>query len=389
MSNSFDFTIAVSPRKFVTLDSEIKYIKSALLYADSIKLISPVAHLYFELSSGSHNQTEKQFIRLLEKMLPLIKMIDINLHNQLFSEEISQAKEIFYSKSYKSISMASKFQMRNKFSKFSKDIDEKLQDILGHNNCNDISWLVKNNRIKLETFDSSFNDIDQYVMEYFEKLKTSVSNSYPLFDELSNTIMKSAIREGIINLTDVDRFKAGYAGLTDKLILKLPSFDFAELDEILSVRKELDKSLLRFRAKTINYVESIQTLPWDKDFEEECNILYSSEIVPSILEIEEMIEDNNILKNLGVNVLSDHSLLGNLSGLVIGIATAGAISSFSNAVAENEAMLAVGGTWALSKIACTYNDYKSKEKEIERKDLYFYYKAGKFLSDIQHNKPIM
>jgi len=389
MSNSFDFTIAVSPQKIMTLDCEMRYIKSALLYADSIKLISPLAHLYFELTSGNHNQTEKQFIRLLEKMLPLIKMIDINLHNQLFIEVIPQAKEIFYSKSYKSISTASKFQMRNVFRKFSKDIDEKLQYILGHNNCNDISCLVKNNKIKLETFDSSFDDIDRYVMEYFEKLKISISDSYPLFDELSNNLMKSAIREGIINLTEVDKFKVGYAGLTDKLILRLPSFDFAEVDEILSIRKELDKSLLRFRAKTINYVESIQTLPWDKDFEEECNIMYSREIVSSILEIEEMIVDNNIFKNLGVKVLSDHSLLSNLSGLVIGIATAGAISSFSHAVAENEAMLAVGGTWALSKIASTYNDYKSMEKEIERKDLYFYYNAGKLISDRQHNRTIV
>lgn len=194
MSNSFDFTIAVSPQKIMTLDCEMRYIKSALLYADSIKLISPLAHLYFELTSGNHNQTEKQFIRLLEKMLPLIKMIDINLHNQLFIEVIPQAKEIFYSKSYKSISTASKFQMRNVFRKFSKDIDEKLQYILGHNNCNDISCLVKNNKIKLETFDSSFDDIDRYVMEYFEKLKISISDSYPLFDELSNNLMKSAIR---------------------------------------------------------------------------------------------------------------------------------------------------------------------------------------------------
>ncbi|MDQ4679403.1 hypothetical protein, partial [Stenotrophomonas maltophilia group sp. RNC7] len=133
----------------------------------------------------------------------------------------------------------------------------------------------------------------------------SISNSYPLFDEYANNLMGSAISEGIVNISDMDKYKAIHAGLTDKLLFKLPSFEFAEVDEILDIRKELERPLLRFRGKTIEYAESIQTLPWDKDFEDECCILYNKEIVPSILEIEEMIEDNNIIKNLGITLLTD------------------------------------------------------------------------------------
>lgn len=165
------------------------------------------------------------------------------------------------------------------------------------------------------------------------------------------------------------------------MLLRLPSFEFAEVGEILDIRKGLERSLLKFRGKSIEYAKNIQTLPWDKDFEDECCILYNKEIVPSILEIKEMIDDNNILKNLGVKVMADHSMLSDISGLVIGIAAAGAITSFSNAIAWNKAMLVTGGTWAISKIASVYSNYKIKAKEIEIKDLYFYHKAGRNLID--------
>lgn len=50
-------------------------------------------------------------------------------------------------------------------------------------------------------------------MEYFKKLEKSISNSYPLFGEQSNNLMGSAIREGIINMSDVDNLELGMQGL--------------------------------------------------------------------------------------------------------------------------------------------------------------------------------
>lgn len=381
MYKCFNFTIAVSPESAISLDREMKYIKSALLYADSIKLISPVARVFFELTDETYKRSEKLALELIDKVLPFIKVVDVNLYNQYINNVSPELKGIIYNKRYKNAPMVYKLQMRDVLNKFTRDIDQKFHDMLGQDVCDDISLLVRSNRVSLDTFESSFDDIDNYVMEYFEKLKNSISNSYPLFDEQSNNLMGTAIREGIINISDVDKFKVGYAGFTDRLLLKLPSFEFAEVDEILDIRKELEIPLLKFRSKTIEYTESIQTLPWDKDFEEECYILYCREIVPSILEIEEMIEDNNILKNLGVKVITNQSMLDGLSRLVIGIAAVGAIKTFSDAIASNNALLTAGGAYAISKIASAYNDYKIKYKEIERKDLYFYYKAGKILGD--------
>lgn len=61
MSNKFNFSIAVSPNKKINLDIEMKFIKSALLYADKITIISPIAYLYFQL-------TDKKFKKMRDKL---------------------------------------------------------------------------------------------------------------------------------------------------------------------------------------------------------------------------------------------------------------------------------------------------------------------------------
>lgn len=55
MKNQFDFTIAITPNG-PNLDREIQYIKSALLYADSITLISPVAEMYVDYTSDKYKK---------------------------------------------------------------------------------------------------------------------------------------------------------------------------------------------------------------------------------------------------------------------------------------------------------------------------------------------
>ena len=56
--------------------------------------------------------------------------------------------------------------------------------------------------------------------------------------------------------------------------------------------------MVRFRSKLLNYSEQIQSLPWDKDFASEYQILFDKEVAPEIIEIEEATKDNSFIKNI-------------------------------------------------------------------------------------------
>ena len=60
----------------------------------------------------------------------------------------------------------------------------------------------------------------------------------------------------------------------------------------------------------------------------------------------------------------------------------GVISSFNDVISTEQGMLATGGAFVATKIAGAYNEYREKKKEIQTKDMYFYYKAGKELENL-------
>lgn len=381
--NSIDFTIAIAPRA-TSIEQDMLYVKSALLYADTITLISPMASTYFDLTNEADRKNEKTIISLMDKVLPFCRASN-PAYCQEIAPTLAQIKDLVSSKKYKAVSMKMKLPMITALRTFGNEIAEKTTELLGSDNCAELVSLVKSGKVKLYNFQSEFAD-DAYIREFYLFLKRALenSNTFPLFDDQSNNLIKSAINDNLIVLNDVNRFNATHAGMTNNILVSLPSFEYATVDEILDIRKELEKPLVRFRSKALSYSDDIQSMPWDETFRNECVRLYQKEVAPAILEIEELTKESGFLKNLGYNIISDNSILKTVGGIGISIASAGAISAFSGVVSFDTAILATGGAYATSKIATAYREYKANQNDIQKKDLYFYYKAGELLKNKLH-----
>ena len=372
----FDFTVAITP-SLQNIDRELQYVKSALLYADKVTLISPLVYLYTQLSTRGNRFDEKALIRILNYVLPLCEE-ETETYRQGKSV-IDQMSAIVFSKQYKAIPMTRKLELRKILNDAAKLIDDRLLQMIGAEQSHQLNDLLRSDKLILKKFEHSLADTNGCVSEYFEMLKASVHDTFPLFDEVSNNLMALAVKSRIIRLSDTDCRKITHAGVSDNIIHRLPSFDSASVDEILDIRKELTNPLVRFRSKMLEYSDNIQAMPWDKDFTDECTILYEKEITPAILEIEERTKATGFVKNLAKSVITDGNFLKSTVGLAVGIAAAGVISPFRVAVSADAAIIATGGAWAVQKIATTYEECHKAKRETEKNDLYFYYQAGKFL----------
>ena len=377
---SFDFTIALIPKE-LDLTQEMNYVKSALLYADQVTLISPMAYLFHQFTDEKNSLNEKTVIKLLYKILPLIKEKDPNIYNSFFPA-LNELSMIVNGKQYNSLPFAKKLKIKSELKSYSKDISKLMFSFIGNENANDLDSLIRHGQVKIESFNNSIADVDRCVLEYYNKLKVALKSSYPLFDEQSNDLMKAALESNIINVSPTDKRKIMHAGLADNYIQRLPSFSEATVDELVDIKSELNQPLIRFRSKMLSYSDSLQSLPWDKDFEQECDLLYDKEIAPALLEIEECTKNNCFIKNLGKKFFTDEGFWKSTGGLVIGIAAGGVISSFNDVISTEQGMLATGGAFVATKIAGAYNEYREKKKEIQTKDMYFYYKAGKELENL-------
>lgn len=374
----FDFTIAVLP-ELASIDKELQYIKSALLYADQIFLISPISYMFTQLSSQARTFDEKEVIRLLKYFLPLYKDQDPWTYQNGMAM-VNKLSSIMFSRQYKAFPTIKKLEFRNQLKSLMQQLDAKCAELLGECQLRELNALLTSGKVELKKFEHSLSDVDGTFSEFFIQLTKSIKSSFPLFDETSNHLMRSAVEARVINLNESEKRKIIHAGVSDNLIQRLPSFDSASVDEILDIRKELSDPLIRFRSKVQSYSESIQTVPWNDDFENECSLLYNQEVAPAILEIDELTKEASFVKNLVGKVTSDGDFRKVAGELVIGIAAAGVIPSFTQIVSQDVAALSAGGLWATSKIAEAYKDYREKKREISKKDLYFYYRAGKMLS---------
>lgn len=79
----FDFTIAIVPNN-TSLEREMNYIKSALLYADQVMLISPLAYMFDRLTDNSNGLNERTVIKLFEQILPLAKLNDTSFYEETY-----------------------------------------------------------------------------------------------------------------------------------------------------------------------------------------------------------------------------------------------------------------------------------------------------------------
>lgn len=376
---SMDFTVAVASDS-MTIEQDMTFIKAALLYSDTITLVSPVASTYLQLTNESNNKNEKTLFSLVNKVIPFCQMADPILCDTM-SQTLEQFGTILNSKQYNSIPVSIKYPIKKTLLEFSNNIKEVLEQNLGKNNCSDLEKLVRTKKVRLHNFQSSFANDDAYVYEFYNILKRSVSNmqTFPLFDDLSNSLIKSAIKDNVITLNTTNKFEAKHAKLTSNLLIALPSFEFATIDEILDIRKALEKPLIRFRSKLLSYDSEIQSMPWDEDFQHECMKLYQREVAPAVLEIDELTQESTFIKNLGYSLLTDESALRNAGELVITIAMAGVISAFSDVLSSGQALLTTGGAYTASKVASAFKEYRETQTEITKKDMYFYYRAGKLL----------
>lgn len=57
----------------------------------------------------------------------------------------------------------------------------------------------------------------------------------------------------------------------------------------------------------------------------------------------------------------------------------GELGTFDDVLSSGQALLTAGGAYTASKVATAFKEYKVKQCEITRKDMYFYHRAGKLL----------
>jgi len=151
-------------------------------------------------------------------------------------------------------------------------------------------------------------------------------------------------------------------------------FDGASMNEILDIRRELERHTARFRSSLIKYAETIRNASWNDEFIAETEEIFLRDIEPAVLDIEDAVRSNGSMLELTARKVVAAPALG----------TSSLFSFFVSQLSSLPTMTKMVMGAAVGIGTAVYDAYKEAQKQqiaLEQNQLFFYYRAGRLLQD--------
>jgi hypothetical protein len=360
-------TVAVAPSSRFDLDSDLNLLKAALLYADEVKLCS------FSTSAlvWMQNLQKADIIGAMDSFVRFYQ----SLNNQALRAKVAPLM-----RQYKSIrprlrhtlrQMGSSREVRTIHESLRVELEGVIEDLLGES-AKGLNSALDSGVVELQFFDVKSKKVAE---EYLGVVADAVVSgaTYPLLDRPTGDLISSAIAEGKVVPLGASVDRAKQVGLPSSLFARLPLFDKASIDEVVDIRSELDSSLTRFRSSMIIFSQEIESAPWSRDFPLEAERIYYKYVEPAILEIEEAYKSSSLLLALITKPIETPDIW--LAGLALLLDAQLGGGSLPDLLGKT---LMVGGV--TSSAIKAVKEWRERNEEVRKNQLYFYYKVGESLS---------
>lgn len=386
VSNSLDFA------------EDMNLIKSSILYADDIELIGMAEYAIYKYLPRQLNAS-KDLESLFKNFIPLLQSVGTEESRQALQQIDFATQQIKILAPYlqkKKHRDKKEILTQIRFNQLERQAKEQLEShidrLASGQGTKELSDLVA--RKIVSVYDYGFNgfDTNELAGGYFANLMSVMKNSlaYPLFDKASTEAIRGVAQSKLLDIGNTNPEVLRHAGIASNILMTLPTLKGASVDELLAQKKEYSKPLIQFRSAIYGFSEQIKSLPWDDDFQYDCLKLYNTQVAPSVAEINEVLMDTSVLKNLGKQILTDEEIRKQSGYVIGGLATAvtttssmvdamGAIKTLimglSMIVVSKEAF---AGFMKVASMAVKANDtVKEKREKATSNSMYYYYLASK------------
>jgi transcriptional regulator with XRE-family HTH domain len=364
--------IGAAPDPEVSLQRDLRLVKAALLYADSITLCSPKVMFLAGVGSLQTMNTREQ-IAYLQEVAPHLDMEPARLASLM--DGLKAYQQIKGKRNRTREELLLQGRLESAISQGWDGIKATSAEMLRRAGAGEFSDLIKGGVLDIYPLHVT-DDVEDLVTAYVEVIEEAISRSisYPLLDDRSSNLIQAMAREGHLAPPDGSLKRGRAIALAAGLFERLPMFDESSVTEIWDVRLELQRSLTNFRSAMLEYASTIKSAAWDDDFPSDADNVFHEKVAPTLVEIEEAVKSNKYLLEL-THRITEKPILP--SGSVLGLLLAHEASM----PALVSAALGVGGTIIAASDA--HREYRKNRKQYEQNQLYFYYGTTKRLGEPQ------
>lgn len=351
---NLETSIITSPSNDLSLDKEIRLLKSALLYSDSITLISPglTATLYLLKLSTLSEKEKITYLNGLSNVDPSLQADNI--------ENAIKIRNILTRKKGKTKEEIVKLEfIKQRLKNLDKYFEEWGQDVFIKSGLPEFYHLIENGTIKPKHLDVNETKKKMAIQILDETIETiSKKGVYPIFDNLVEKMASIYLKETKID-HDVNNINEIFVG--KEFLLKLPNIDTLTFADILTAKQELKTELDRFKSLINNYSLEINGLSFDDKNRNLIEKKYQYDFLPQVKELQEKIDANKFYKHLMKDIGENFTKYS----IYLGVTGTEDIMKL---------VLGAGGMTMAEGIYKGFNNSKQIDNENKRSSVYFYHK---------------
>lgn len=194
-----------------------------------------------------------------------------------------------------------------------------------------------------------------------------------VLDDEVGSLAGAMIREGHVDPSRLALRHAGEAAVGSGLIARLPAFPQAPLDEILDLRDDLARPLIRYRAAVVRLSDRLTAGPFEPDLADEIHDLWAADVQPALADIDDGLHEHGLVKEIARAARDDvKELVGGGAALYVGFA---GLASMNDWIAATAGVAAA----AVGAAAKGHAGHAREQQALKRQDLFYLYELNRRL----------
>jgi hypothetical protein len=357
--------IVTSPQRddqsgFPTLAGDVRLVKAALLYADEVELLGLAASMIHSIGLGPNSRrasledmvrwTEllrddvvvtpevRAVLPLMTKMMAKPERIPLELRAQAqhMQDVLQGAEELMAPMADSILESTGAGELRSA-------IDAGLVTVADLGVGLDEAILAATGR---------WGDNDAEVRRFVDQVRHRLSDRQTrlVFDDGAGELMDELLADGTISADQLALSLAGKGALGTGLVARLPALTTAKMDELLDLRSDLSPSLVRYRSAVSHFSGAVSSLS-GPNLRAEVDAVWENEVAPAIAEVESLLHDHGLVRELAKGVRQDVGrYLAALGGCWIGVSAVSDLGHLATGAlaASPDIAHALGNAWQRS-----------------------------------------
>lgn len=324
------------------LEHDLQMVRSALLYADQVELLSPVANMVSGMAAIHAGGAEA--------WIDLFTALDDDVLSYMGVDgDPSEFRSLLGR--YQQITALPRAERRAYVRKHGSKLNEARDAFQQHLRAEGgpeetlIAALERSGAAELaEAVDAgaltlnwevmgSPGDADEMIERYADKLKEllAASDRHLLLDESMAGLARAMIDEGHVQPPDLTLSRAARSLVGTGLVSSLPVFPQATIGSILEARDELATPLAAYRGGVARLSGRLRSEPFDPSVESEVEDVWHDEVRPAVEHLREDLSKTRLAWEAATNLGIDVKTLSIGGGLFFGVERLTSVQEFTAA----------------------------------------------------------